>query len=167
MACTPSENWDEMNQTLFRVGKMGLSSTIQEFALHVSRQKNKWVHGCLLLGRFDRTSKGEVRASAKHMRLVTNMQREIKRPWERERGHFFSFLRPLRALLSLEKKRDVCERGRVHEACFFRPDWTHISLLLVACFWTRIKSVNRQEILKKKIQPSQPRACLIALLNTY
>ena len=31
-----------MNQTLFRVGEMGLSSTIQEFALRVSRQKNKW-----------------------------------------------------------------------------------------------------------------------------
>ena len=40
-----------MNQTLFRVGEMGLSSTIQELALHVSRQKNKWVHGCLLLRR--------------------------------------------------------------------------------------------------------------------
>ena len=40
-------------------------------------------------------SSSDARASAKHMRLVTSMQREG--PWERERGDFFPSLRPLRA----------------------------------------------------------------------
>ena len=105
-----------------------------------------------MIRRFDRPSKGEVRASAKQMRLVTSTQREG--PWEREWGDFSPSLRPLRALLSFEKKRGVWEQGRVHGARFLRPDWTHISLLLVACFWTRMKSVNRQEILKKKKHPA-------------
>jgi len=57
-------------------------------------------------------SNGEERASAKHVRLVTSTKREG--PWERERGEAFSpSLLPLRALLSLENKRDVWERGSV------------------------------------------------------
>ena len=113
-----------------------------------ARKINEYLAASSSIRHFDRPSKGDVRASAKQMRLVRSTQREG--PWERERGDFPPSLRPLRALLSFEKKRDVWEQGRVHGARFFRPDWTHISLLLVACFWTRMKSVNRQEILKKK-----------------
>ena len=68
-----------------------------------------------LLRRFDRPTKGEVRASAKHVRLVMSLKR--KGPWERKKRRgkaFFSSLCALRALVP-QIKRDVWERGRVSQ----------------------------------------------------